>query len=246
MREVLYTRPEPNDTPVERAEKKNTSSKAQRLLNHKNRKIKLQMLLAANFKPTDYFLTFTYADEHLPATYQEARIHIRRDFNDKLRNQRKKQGIDYKYVYCTENRHGDARIHHHAVINASGRGFAADMEEIQSLWTYGNVEVVCLIEKHSYVKAPDSVDFGEIAGYMVKEAMDGKPVGSQSYTSSKNLVIPKPQTEHVDNSVTVITRIPLGAIIISKDISETEYCSCEYVEYLLPLRTNRKKRACPV
>lgn len=244
VREVVYNRPEPNDSGKERAAKMKCSSAAQKALNHKNAKIKLQMIMAANFNGRDYFVTLTYSDEYLPRNFKDACDKIRR-YNAQMRRQRCKNGIDFRYIYATESISAKGRYHHHAVISASDRGFKKDIEEIQSLWLYGDVDVQLLISKHAYAVDRNAVDFGEVAGYMVKEGRDGKPLGSQTYTCSRNLERPKPTGEYVHEETQPAQLFPVGAIIISRESGCNEFGGYEFVEYLLPAPRRLKARVKP-
>ena len=56
----------------------------------------------------------------------------------------------------TEEKHGKARLHHHVVINATGR----DIEVIRSLWPHGD-----LVEAEQV----DENDFASLASYITKD-----------------------------------------------------------------------------
>ena len=74
---------------------------------------KLEVVIAANFSYQDLVLTLTYDDEHLPPSKREA-VRLLKRFLIQLRSERQRHGQDLKYVYVTESKHGDGRIHHHA------------------------------------------------------------------------------------------------------------------------------------
>lgn len=71
VREVLYSCPEPRDTPVVRRERSKLTSEAQKRVNQENSKVKLAMLIGGNFGPGDLLVTPTFAPDHYPATYSE-------------------------------------------------------------------------------------------------------------------------------------------------------------------------------
>lgn len=139
------------------------------------------MLLAANFGPDDLFCMLTYDGAHLPDTHALAKSRIRA-FLKTLREERRKHGLELKYVYVTEGKHGNHRYHHHIVINAAG---PTDLETVCSLWTYGKIVEVERFGTHQYI---------DIARYITKEAAEGKPVGAQMWTRSRNLVKPAVQS----------------------------------------------------
>ena len=71
----------------------------------------------------------TYRDADLPDS-RAAAVKLLRAFIKALRQHRKARGQDLKYIYTTEEKHGEARLHHHLVISSTG----ADIEVIRSLW----------------------------------------------------------------------------------------------------------------
>ena len=134
VKTIIYTAPEPLDGKRARAEKSKMTSAAQKAMNDKTARGRLEMLLAANFTGRDLFLTLTYRDADLPAN-RAAAVKLLRGFIKALRQHRKARGQDLKYIYTTEEKHGEARLHHHLVISSTG----ADMEVIRSLWPYADV-----------------------------------------------------------------------------------------------------------
>lgn len=163
---VLYTAPEPRDTPRARAEKSRMTSAAQKAMNDKTARDKLEMLLAENFKGRDLFLTLTYRDADLPARLDGAKKLVRK-FLRNLREHYKARGLELRYIYTTEGKHGDHRLHHHLVINATER----DIEVLRSLWPYGDIVDLEYIGPRGY---------RTVAEYMTKEGVEGRPVGAQN------------------------------------------------------------------
>ena len=140
VREVLYTAPEPRDSARVRAEKSKMTTAARKKMNDKTARVKFEMLIAANFHPSDYVVTLTYRDADLPQSRKEAVERVKKYIKD-LREVRKKNRQAMRYVYVTENAHGEGRYHHHLIIN---RASAGDMEAIRSLWVYGQSIAVIL------------------------------------------------------------------------------------------------------
>lgn len=67
IKTVIYTAPEPRDGPRVRAAKSRITSAAQKAMNDKTARGRLEMSIAANFKRHDLFLTLTYRLKDLPA-----------------------------------------------------------------------------------------------------------------------------------------------------------------------------------
>ena len=223
VKTIIYTAPEPRDGQQARAEKSRMTSAAQKAMNDKAARVRLEMLIATNFRPADLFLTLTYRDENLPAKRAEAIKHVR-SFLKHLREYRKARGRDLKYIYTTEDKHGGGRLHHHIIISATGN----DMETIKSLWEHG--EVV----EFEYVGNYDSE---QLARYITKESVEKRPVGAQMWTGSRNLEKPIVRCEYVDNDAAIT--VPIGCHIIEKEERMTEYGSYAYIKYRLPQACDR-------
>lgn len=133
VKTVIYTAPEPQDVPKVRAVKSRMTTAAQKAMNDKAARVRLEMLLAANFGPRDLFVTVTYRDKDLPAKRAGAVKNVR-SFLKHLREHRRARGQTLKYIYTTEDKHSGGRLHHHLVINATGD----DMETVRSLWPFGD------------------------------------------------------------------------------------------------------------
>ena len=105
VKTIIYTAPEPQDGKRARAEKSKMTSAAQKAMNDKTARGRLEMLLAANFVGRDIFLTLTYRDADIPSKRAEAVKKVRK-FIKQLREYRKARGQVLKYVYTTEGKHG--------------------------------------------------------------------------------------------------------------------------------------------
>lgn len=130
VKTILYTAPQPRDGERVRAVKSRMTTAAQKAMNDKTARGRLELLMAANFTGRDLFITLTYRDADLPAQRRDAIATIRKFLRD-MRMLRKKKGQDFRYIYTTENKHGAGRLHHHLVINATER----DIETLRSLWS---------------------------------------------------------------------------------------------------------------
>ena len=217
VKTILYTAPEPRDGAKARAVKSRMTTAAQKAMNDKTARGRLEMLLANNFAGRDLFVTLTYDPEHLPENWAGALKKVR-NFLRTLRRYRTARGQELKYVYTTEGKHGDHRLHHHLVINATER----DIETIRSLWSCGNVDL-------EYVK---DRDYETLALYLTKESMEGRPVGAQMWTRSQNLADPTVEVCYVPND-TALT-VPIGCHILEREEKVNEYGSYCYIKYRVP------------
>lgn len=147
----------------ERAKGAPKNAKAIEDVNRRNRKIKFEQLVEANFGQEDFYFTTTYTEaphgnrkmseadyEGEPQNEREAQANVRK-FVRALRALVKRKGGDAKklrYVYVTEetwSRHPDpqwvqARYHHHMLIGSAvgtdrdGREVRLTRDEIEDLW----------------------------------------------------------------------------------------------------------------
>lgn len=218
VKAAIYTAPEPLDGQRARAEKSRMTTAAQKAMNNKAARAKLEMLIAANYGGRDLFVTLTYRDEDLPPDRAEAVERLRR-FIKTLRAQRKKQGQTLKYLYTTEEKHGEGRLHHHLVINGTG----TDIDTLKSLWPYGD------IVDSGYVGARG---YDELSMYMTKEGVEGRPVGAQMWTASRNMVKPVIESTYVPNDT--MLGVPLGCYVLEKEEKVTEFGSYCYIKYKVP------------
>ncbi|MDE7170323.1 MAG: hypothetical protein K2O11_00385 [Oscillospiraceae bacterium] len=218
VKTILYTAPEPRDGERARAEKSRMTAAAQKAMNDKTARGKLEMLIAANFTGRDLFVTLTYRDADLPVKRAGA-VKCVRQFIKNLRKHRALRGQVLRYIYTTEERHGEARLHHHLVLNAVGR----DIEVIRSLWPYGDIVDVEQIDEN---------DLAALAMYITKESVEGRPVGAQMWTRSRNLRNPDVQSCYVPDDTTLAA--PPGCHILEKEEKITEYGSYCYIKYRLP------------
>ena len=215
---VLYTAPEPQDGPRARAEKSRATSAAQKAMNDKTARNRLELLLACNFEGRDLFLTLTYRDGDLPNTRKEAVVNVRRFLAD-MRKARRLRDVPFKYVYTTESKHGEGRLHHHVMINGTGH----DIDEIRSLWPFGDVVDI---------EPVGSREYDQWAAYMTKESVEGRPVGAQMWTGSKGLSRPIVKSEYVTNDTALVS--PPGCHVLEREEKVTEFGSYQYIKYKVP------------
>ena len=213
---VIYTPPEPRDGPRARAEKSRMTTAAQKAINDNCARRRLSRLISTNFTWRDLVATLTYRDGSLPANRKEARK-LMRAFLRKLREVRRRRGVALRYIYVTEDKHGEGRLHHHLILNATGE----DVEELRSLWSYGDIVDVQYVGKH---------DFDGWAVYLSKEAGD-RPNGAQMWTPSRNLKKPIVKYEYVPSDTTLTP--PPGALPLDRKEGGGLYGSFCYIRYRL-------------
>lgn len=221
VKQALWSAAFPCDTPKARAEKARCTTMARQALNDKAAWEKLKMILASNFDYQDLMITLTYDDNHLPPNIIAARKLLKK-FLGQLREYRRCRGQELRYVYVTENVHGDGRIHHHLVISGTGQ----DYDIIRSLWIYGENLEFSRVESWGYE---------ELAKYLTKEPRKyGRNcVGERMWTPSRNLQKPVVHpTEWVSENVRL--ELPTNAYKLKSNSFENEWGSFSYMEYLLP------------
>lgn len=223
----VYTVPQVNDHPHVRAAKMRCSSEARKRMNIKRAARKLELLIAANFAPGDLFVTLTYDDEHLP-TDRQAAVKRLRKFLRQLKAARKRRGQETPYIYVTEGLHGDGRVHHHLILRAVG----GDLEEIQSLWPCGLIELDGLGAVS---------EFCALAEYLTKEPRDGlRGNGDRCWTPSLGLQRPIEENTPVDDDLTLAA--PPGAIVLESDGMRNEWGEFAYIKYILPEPPRARRR----
>lgn len=218
VKTIIYTAPEPRDGPRVRAVKSKMTTAAQKAMNDKTARGKLEMHLAANFSNKDLFVTLTYRDKSLPSTRKEA-VKLLRQFFKNLRKYRNARSLLTKYIYVTEELHGEKRLHHHIVLNATGQ----DMELIRSLWPHGDVIHAGYIGGGS---------FAALAEYLTKEGVQKRPVGAQMWTASRNMEKPLIETSYVGNDETLTA--PPGCHVLEREERVTEFGAYCYIKYYVP------------
>lgn len=217
--EALYSRAQRTDSPKVRAAKQRVSSEAQARMNRKYSYQRLELMLAANFRPGDLVVTLTCDDQHLPGSRKEASAQLKY-FRSRLTAQRQKQGQDLVMVWSTEHKHGEGRWHHHCVINATGE----DYDHIRELWIYGSdVEIRPL-------RVDREKNYATLAQYMAKE--DREYPGLRSWSCTRNAAKPELETFRVEDDTQL--QAPKGSIILSEASERTEYASYKVIKYLAP------------
>ena len=226
--EAVYPAPNPRDGLVVRAGKQRLSTEAQQRMNLKYSYQKLELEIAANFGTNDLYCTLTYDDEHLPKNRKAATRRIQA-FSKKLRAARDEKGKELRYIYVTEGKHGDGRIHHHVLINSTGD----DFDLIKKLWSHGRVDFV-------QIRIDREKNYESLAKYLCKEHRE--KVGQRLWSGSRNLRKPEQESYRVDDDASILP--PPGALVLDDSGDHvTEYGHYRYIKFLAPSwdRTTKAK-----
>jgi len=98
-------------------------------LNKKNAFHRMADLFHTNFTADDLAVRFSYTDEEMPQTIDDAQ----RNMQNYLRRVKRRYKTEIRYIYITEQAKS-GRIHHHLVI--SGANFTRD--ELEEMWKLGH------------------------------------------------------------------------------------------------------------
>ena len=217
--EAIYPRGNAHDAPRVRAGKRKLSSEAQKRLNAKHSFQKLELLLAANFVPGDWIVTFTYDPEHLPKTRAQAVARLK-EFRRRLTQRRRARGQELRMVWNAENVFDQGRWHHHAVLNNCGEDFSV----LRELWSWGaNVEIQTLRIDRDH-------SFEALARYLCKEARERPGFRCWSYTRSCRQ--PEVETFAVPDDTPL--QPPKGATVYEDARHQNEFGAWRVVKYLAP------------
>ena len=230
--EAIMPRGSAHDSPRTRAGKKKLSSEAQQRLNRKHSYQKLELMLATNFVPGDWVVTFTYDEEHRPGTRVQAMARLK-EFRRQLSKRRRAFGQELRMIWNAENVFDQGRWHHHCVINCCGE----DIALLRELWPWGSdieIQKLRIDRDHS---------FEALARYMCKEARERQGLRSWSYTRSCR----QPEVESFPVPDDTQLQPPKGATVYEDERHANEFGSWRLVKYLAPdwrraLRRPRRKR----
>lgn len=232
--EAVYPRMDRRDSERARAAKRKASTEAQKRMNQIYSWEKLELMLAANFRPGDLVVTLTYDDAHLPESRKASELRLKY-FRQQLAVHRVMTGQELVMIWNTEHKHGDGRWHHHTVINATGD----DYDLIRRLWIYGSdIEIKPL-------RVDKEKNYETLARYMCKE--EGERLGQRKWSYTRNARKPEVETFRVEEDTTV--QVPKGATEISVFSDSNQYGSARVIKYLAPgwekrptVRAKRRRR----
>lgn len=225
-RECVFT--EPLAKRRGRAPKSLPQTTIREKLNIRHAYERLAFLIAANFTYSEWLLTLTYDEAHKPPNTFAAQKRVKL-FNRQLRESRKAFGRPYKYLYTTEGRHGDKRLHHHIILNH----YPGETEVLRKLWPDGDINW----------EPVGKLGFVGLAKYLTKEPMQhGREyVGDRLWTPSRNLEKPRITVEKVPDNYRPVP--PKEAFDVEPEAKENKFGSYYYVDYKLPWRNREKRKA---
>lgn len=122
-----------------RAKKQKATPISRKWANYRATVRRLIKLMEANFQPDDLFMTLAYDREHMPKDRAGAQADFT-TFIRRVRRSMQKEGIEPKYIYCTES--GTEGIKHSMIINGGERA----RRVILSKWRAGPVTAGTLID----------------------------------------------------------------------------------------------------
>ena len=166
-----------------RSQKQNKSPDVIEKQNERIRARNLQLLIAANFKEGDFHLTLTYRQDMRPADPEEAKQRLK-TFEDRMRIEYKKRGLQFKWIHVTEIGSRGA-VHHHLVIENIQEVNTTAL--VQKLWPYGH---------QNFSPLYTDGEFEQLADYLQKKESKERVKGCR-YSHSRNLIIPKPKIEKI-------------------------------------------------
>lgn len=207
---------------VPRAPKKSASRTAQENLNEKNAIKRIVRLSNANFTERDIWATFTYDEEHLPQSMEEAQKNIQ-NYIRRLKRAREKAGLpELKYIYVTEYHESTVpglgiRYHHHLILSG---GFSRD--DIENLWTCGG-------RKQARRLQPDDQGITGLAVYISKAPQNGR----RRWASSKNLIQPEIRTADTKTKKTQVFKAAADFELL-REFFERLYPTCKITDIAPP------------
>lgn len=182
---------------------------------------KLLMVVCANIEPGDYFVTFTYRNDCLPANRKEARPYWQK-FMRPFRKYKKNNKDPLVYFYSTQmtTTGGGIRLHHHMLLR---REDDHDEERIRSLWTFGWVDI------HRLRDWDDIIDK---VHYMCREPRElgVKVPGERMWTPSRGVARPEMTFTTIDNDAVDIT-FPVGCTPLSDPVQIPGYGGYKSIIY---------------
>ena len=187
------------------------TNKAQRNLNDRYARKRVERLINTNFARNDLYITLTYDDKHLPGSIEEAQKNMK-NFIRRLNYRRAKEGLDKaKYIYVTEySEEKKIRCHHHLIMDCGLSG-----EVVENLWKCGRRNNIRKCD-------PDENGLTGLAKYLVKD-----PKGKKRWCSSTNLKKPKESKSYHGFRASHVKKVVQSKIRV-KDMVEKKYKNYVY------------------
>ena len=210
---------------------------AQKKVNDRRAKLRLEQLINANFGEGDLLITCTYRDETQPQDAARAHKDIR-NYLARVKRLRERRGLsELKYIYVTETTHSEkrgTRYHHHLITNGDG----VSREELEQLWatqarSHGSVGI-CNTRRAQ----PTEEGLAGWANYITKSGnrtgdQDSEAQGiatKRRWCRSRNLKIPQTRTSDKRISRRRIERIALDVEAQARIIFEQIYPGYELID----------------
>ena len=192
-----------------RARKKRQGpSQAQRNLNERNARKKIEWLFNENFGENDIFATLTFAEAVEEGDALKAVQKLVRKARDYMRRDTSREGAVLKYIYVIEGKVGAdevERFHVHMVVSGVSR------DTLENLWEHGRANTRRL--------QPDKNQYTGLARYMTKQK-----AFRRRWNCSKNLR--RPRETVADHKI--------SRRRVEKLAAETQYAAKEIFERLNP------------
>lgn len=223
--ETIYPRVERKDSCRVRQAKRSATTVAKAAANLKQTKLKLELMVAQNFKAGDYVITFTYDNKHLPRCREQVSRNLRY-FRKKLQTLRNKDGYYkddcLKMIWVIEHQCTSGRWHVHAILNKLD--CKDDLDEIKKCWIYGFVH-------SSKLRIDENRNYETLALYIAKELRDNP--GERIWSHTKNLAAPEVEYQRLGESERPLAP-PAGALILHNYSNENFFCYIKVMKYILP------------
>lgn len=173
-------------------------------------------------------VVLTYSEDYKVTFRKDASKRLEL-FRRRMNKRRKDRGQSFVCVWNIERKHGDARYHHHMVINSTG----ADIDDLREAWPYGGVFIEPL-------RVDADKNYATQARYMCKE--DPDYLGQHRWGCTKNCKKPERETYLVSDDTLI--EVPPGSIVLEDVAWNNQYTSFRYVKYIAStaLRAPRAKR----
>lgn len=235
-----YSEEEQEAVKNSRQKKTRASPPAVKKLNDKYSREYFEWLLYNNFGANDYHVTLTF--ENAPPPEQ-----ARRDLNNYIRRLRrlyKKNQIELKYLYVTEGKKGNTRLHFHIIVNGG-----IDRSLIEDAWKLGYANADRL-----RVDANDGLC--ALSKYLMKSQKEAEK-NERAWNGSNNLI--RPLTVIDDNIISrrrmrkiqdaqrndevkeIVENIYKGWVLIDYDIGTNDVTGRPFARFKL-MRKHRNER----
>ena len=204
----------------QRAEERELSREAMRLIKARTSWRKLDLLLCGNIQEGDVYATFTWNNEHYPRDRRDA-MRQWNNFKRRLTARRKRKGIKLVAFWALQRGDLGNRWHIHCVFNSGGETYA----EIAALWGRGKVKA------DPVERDRDGGIYRSIAKYLARYRPEKLGQRAWSYTTG-TVVKPKRDSFFVDGDAAL--EVPAGCLKIDEANRETPWGRYEFIEYEIP------------